>query len=1064
MRNISTNILRDTDKELNFIATPNSKEVFERIFIEKGTKSFNLIGNYGTGKSTFLWACEKVFRDKENLFGVEDFEIFSHDYKVVKILGEDESLIKLFARTLSLSGRINTKRVIENLELLSENNTKLVIFIDEFGKILESISTHKLSTDLYFLQQLAEWVNGQNENVYLVTTLHQNFLSYNQQASASERQEWEKIKGRYKDIVFNEPVEQLLFFASKELQSIPPDDSSKERLNDLLALSNNSKLTSFNKILSSDLIEDLYPLDWMSANILVQALQKYGQNERSLFTFVNETSRFSISKNSDEIYNIPKVYDYLVNSLSTEINSLFNSHRAQWLTTFRALERAELFFEEDYEYACKIIKTVLLINLFSKTGGLLDDKLLIDYFKFTESIDISESLSKLKSRGILRFYSHSNKLNFLEGTDIDIEQELIEAGKELSVEINYAKILKELVALDVIYVKRHSFLRGMKRFFEYRIIESLDEGLKLGANGIDGAINIISFDCQKNEVLELCKTYPNIGYVVINDSKTIELTINKILRYDILIAKHNEDKNAVKLLNQEKLHCLELLKSELSQNLFKHNNYWFFNGAEYNVNSSKDLHELLSSVCDEIYFKTPVFENELINRNVLSSPIITAKRALFNQLINNSAEKNLGYPDDKFPPDKAIFVSLIRETGLHGFNSQEGRYKFNEPNNESALFDLWSDCNQFLNSALSSKKSVSDLYDLLLDAPFKLKQGFVDFFIPIYMIVKSEDYALFYKDNTFIPFLSLDTIDLIHRKPQDFFVKAYNIQGLNINLLESYKELVGLSGARPTQSTFISIYGNFLRFIKGLDNYTLNTNKLSPSAKELRSAVMNSNDPESALFESIPIALGYGNILENPEEEKLQSFTTEIQKAIKELRGSYSELLNRIENYIITAFNLSSDDIKVYKNELIQQLSNLDEEELITAQKVLYKRLTSALDDRESYIKSIADAVIGYPVEDLKDHDESILKDRLGDFAEGLLMASKSQNFNKNSSRTKLLQFKFFNADGSVVNEKVILKSTEENFDSLLKIEDELNGLDIEKKKEILMQLYSRLIKEEVNV
>ena len=79
-------------------------------------------------------------------------------------------------------------------------------------------------------------------------------------------------------------------------------------------------------------------------------------------------------------------------------------------------------------------------------------------------------------------------------------------------------------------------------------------------------------------------------------------------------------------------------------------------------------------------------------------------------------------------------------------------------------------------------------------------------------------------------------------------------------------------------------------------------------------------------------------------------------------------------------------------------------------------------------------------------------------------MASKSQSFNKNSSRTKLLQFKFFNADGSVVNEKVILKSTEENFDSLLKIEDELNGLDIEKKKEILMQLYSRLIKEEVNV
>ena len=56
MRNISTNILRDSKKSIDFIATPNSKEIFERIFVHNGTKSFNLIGNYGTGKSTFLWA------------------------------------------------------------------------------------------------------------------------------------------------------------------------------------------------------------------------------------------------------------------------------------------------------------------------------------------------------------------------------------------------------------------------------------------------------------------------------------------------------------------------------------------------------------------------------------------------------------------------------------------------------------------------------------------------------------------------------------------------------------------------------------------------------------------------------------------------------------------------------------------------------------------------------------------------------------------------------------------------------------------------------------------------
>ena len=74
MKNVSTNILRDAEREIDFIATPNSKEVFERIFVDKGTKSFNLIGNYGTGKSTFLWACEQVLLKKTNLFGIDNFK------------------------------------------------------------------------------------------------------------------------------------------------------------------------------------------------------------------------------------------------------------------------------------------------------------------------------------------------------------------------------------------------------------------------------------------------------------------------------------------------------------------------------------------------------------------------------------------------------------------------------------------------------------------------------------------------------------------------------------------------------------------------------------------------------------------------------------------------------------------------------------------------------------------------------------------------------------------------------------------------------------------------------
>ena len=194
-------------------------------------------------------------------------------------------------------------------------------------------------------------------------------------------------------------------------------------------------------------------------------------------------------------------------------------------------------------------------------------------------------------------------------------------------------------------------------------------------------------------------------------------------------------------------------------------------------------------------------------------------------------------------------------------------------------------------------------------------------------------------------------------------------------------------------------------------------------------------------------------------EEKLKSFTIDIQNAIKELRTAYSELLNRIESYLSKAFDLKSSQFIEYKHELINKLGSIDDDELIPVQKVLFKRITSALDDRDSYLKSIADAVIGYPVEELKDHDETILKDRLLEYAKALIIASDAQSFNKNNPGSKLLQFKFYNTDGSIEDEKIILSSTVNNEEYIENIDKVLNGFDIPKKKEILIQLYSKLKK-----
>src|SRR5690606_4217773 len=90
------------NKTLNYIVTPNAVEIYNTITNSDNrlSKSFTIIGNYGTGKSTFLWALEKNLK-KETLF-------FSNNIKndvgfdFIKLVGENKSISKSLKQTLGL--------------------------------------------------------------------------------------------------------------------------------------------------------------------------------------------------------------------------------------------------------------------------------------------------------------------------------------------------------------------------------------------------------------------------------------------------------------------------------------------------------------------------------------------------------------------------------------------------------------------------------------------------------------------------------------------------------------------------------------------------------------------------------------------------------------------------------------------------------------------------------------------------------------------------------------------------------------------------------------------------
>ena len=84
------------------------------------------------------------------------------------------------------------------------------LILDELGKLLEYAASHPANSDLYTLQSLAEFAARTPQPFLILGILHQDFSLYADRLTGRERAEWDKVRGRFEDIAFEEPVDELL--------------------------------------------------------------------------------------------------------------------------------------------------------------------------------------------------------------------------------------------------------------------------------------------------------------------------------------------------------------------------------------------------------------------------------------------------------------------------------------------------------------------------------------------------------------------------------------------------------------------------------------------------------------------------------------------------------------------------------------------------------------------------------------------------------------------------------------------------------------------------------------
>lgn len=1065
----SVNIIRDAQKELDYIVTENAEKSAIKILndFSKGFHSFSIIGSYGTGKSSFLWAFQQTLTKKKELFDV-NLPKGLKNVEYVNLVGDYNSLIHSFNEVFHIEKDFSSNQklfdaIFQQYANLGENGLLLIV-IDEFGKFLEYAANHNPEKEMYFIQQLAEFVNDPSRNILLLTTLHQGLDTYASKLTDAQKNEWRKVRGRLQEITFNEPVEQLLTLASNHFVQQLGKTKETEYSKSLVQLQEIKKIFSVKGNYFEELKNSLFPLDIFSAYILTLSLQKYGQNERSLFSFLQVSDNLGLNDiNRKEIhFSISSVYDYLLSNYYHLLTTTATSDYSKWSSIKDSLQRIEVVEDIDFPIAEDLLKTIGLLQIFSSKGSKIDEGFITSYLSNKFEVDkIKTTIKLLEKHQIIRYFKFNFSYKLYEGTDLDIEGELARVENQVPEVLDLVNKLETHFYFPIVTAKSNSYKTGTPRLFEYKLSEKPISDIPEGE--IDGFINLI-FNTKLNtkKVQEITKEDDKaIIYGFFKNTDKISSALYEIEKTKQVLKNIEDDGDKVAIRELQKILKSNqvLLNHYVLDTLFNKNDVeWIYKGDKLNIKNKKKFNKQLSIICDKVYYKTPIIINELFNKHRPSGAIASARKNYFEALTTNFDKEDLGFDKNKFPPEKTIYHTILNKSGIH--IKTKTAYTLTKPKEDSDIYILWEVCEDFLSTAKDEPKNLTDLIKILASAPYKIKQGVIDFWIPTFLFIRRGDYAL-YSEGKFKPYINKQELYLITRTPEIYKVKSFELNDLRLSFFNKYREFLKQEDSEVLNvSSFIESIRPILLTYRNLIPYAQKTNRISQDAIRLREAIQFAQDPEKVFFDEFPKALGFNISDLLRSSENFDDYIFQFQRTLDEIKNAYNELLNRIEEFIVSEIVGRKCDFSTYKKELSLRFLSLKEHQLLAKQKIFLQRVNSPLNDRDSWLASIAQTLIGKTLTSIEDKDENILKDNLKHIVKELDNLSELEKLNFDTDKEIVFKLDFTTQKGGLI--PYLVRMPKNKFK---KVQQNINAIQKElgKDKQMRIAILAKLLKEELD-
>ncbi len=316
---------REQDGLIDYLITPTVQTLTRRMVEELarpgGTRAWSITGPYGTGKSSFaLFLTKLLANDVANHPAAQQLRSeleLEHTLLPVLIVGQrapvKPALLRALAQAMSqiapdlaagATALANQPSVGDHAvadlyeraahRAAEHGHNGILLVLDEFGKFLEYVAINLDTEDLLIMQALAETAARSAKPFMITTILHTNFAAYLDTESDVQQAEWRKVQGRYTDVMFQEPPEQLLRLVGEAVEADFPEQLREQYLRAISWIRDDPALDDARARLPlEEVLPTCIPLHPVTALLLSPLFRsKLAQNERSLFSFLTSQEPF----------------------------------------------------------------------------------------------------------------------------------------------------------------------------------------------------------------------------------------------------------------------------------------------------------------------------------------------------------------------------------------------------------------------------------------------------------------------------------------------------------------------------------------------------------------------------------------------------------------------------------------------------------------------------------------------------------------------------------------------------------------------------------------------------